>query len=115
MQKIILIGRLGGDVVLKSTPNGKQVSTFTLAVSNRDNSTTWFNVEAWEKVAEITAKFLSKGSMVAVDCEMKTQTWEKDGVKQYKNIFTASNVKFLEKVNSENKEEVELTATDIPF
>lgn len=69
-QKIIIIGNLGGDPVQKYTPDGKAVTTFSVATSRRYNDkteTTWFRCTAWGKPAEIISEHFHKGSGILVE------------------------------------------------
>ena len=71
LNRVQLIGRLGKDPESRFTPTGKQVTTFSLAVSNRWKSkgetkeyTEWINVEAWGRLGEVCQEYLKKGSLV---------------------------------------------------
>ena len=63
---ITILGRLGKDPELKQTPSGQTVAKFSLAVTNRDKSTTWFNCDAWAKSGEVIAQYAKKGDMLYV-------------------------------------------------
>jgi len=75
MNKIILIGNLGRDPEMSYTPSGTAWTKFSLAVSRtykgqngeRQTETEWFNIVAWNKLAEIANKFLQKGHKVYVE------------------------------------------------
>ena len=87
LNRIQLIGRLGGDPEARITPNDKQVVTFRLAVDRRwrgaegqaNTATDWFNVEAWGRLGEICQAYLSKGRLVFVEGRLQTDRYEKDG------------------------------------
>ena len=78
LNKAILMGRLTADVELRSTPNGKKVCSFTLAVARRgqDAGTDWVDCVAWEKTAEFISKHFSKGQLMAVAGRIQTRNWE---------------------------------------
>ena len=79
--KIEIIGHLGKDPETKTTPSGKQVCNFSVAVSERkDDPTQWFNVQAWEKLADVCGQYLKKGSQVLIVGRMVSRKYEKDGV-----------------------------------
>ena len=69
VNKVILLGFLGKDPELRTTPNGRSVARFTLATSenwkmeggDRQQHTDWFNVVAWNRLAEICKEYLHKG------------------------------------------------------
>jgi single-strand DNA-binding protein len=69
-QKIILIGNLGRDPEMRYTPDGKPVTSFSLATSRRfkgKEETTWFRVTVWGDQAETCNQYLHKGSKVLVE------------------------------------------------
>ena len=80
---VILKGRLTADPELKTTPNGKSVCSFTLAVDRGfgDNKTTDFlTCVAWEQRAEFISKYFAKGSEIRILGEINTRKWQdKDG------------------------------------
>jgi single-strand DNA-binding protein len=75
LNKIMLIGNLGKDPQTSYTPEGKAFTRFTLAVSRnyksntgeRREETEWFNVVAWDRLAETCANFLHKGNKVYIE------------------------------------------------
>src|SRR3979411_3185870 len=75
LNKIMLIGNLGRDPELQVTSDGTPVTKFSLAVSRSFKSrtgetkeeTAWFNIVAWNKLAEICEKYLHKGSKIYVE------------------------------------------------
>lgn len=67
MNLVILMGRLGQDPDMRMTASGKQVANFSLATDNgKDKDPSWHKCIAWEKLAEITGKYLRKGSQVLI-------------------------------------------------
>ena len=99
--KLIIVGNLGKDPV-KYTTDGKAVTTFSVAASNRKDETVWFRVSTWDKQAETCNQYLHKGSKVLVEGALKAdaqgnpRTYErKDGGWGASFEVTASAVKFL--------------------
>jgi single-strand DNA-binding protein len=93
---ITLCGRLGRDPE-RRTAGDKTVAEFSLAVGRgpKDKrTTTWFNVVAWEKLAELVCQHLHKGDEALVAGEPYEETWEKDGQKRSKMKVNASTVRF---------------------
>ena len=92
LNKIMLIGNLGRDPEMSYTPAGKAVTKFSLAVSRRWNDresgerreeTQWFNVVAWDRLAETCSNYLHKGSKVYIDGRMTSHKYtDKDGVER---------------------------------
>ena len=100
MLNLMLVGHLGNDPVSRMTQNGKNVTSFNVAVNNNRNGqeyTTWFHITAWGKLAENCAQYLQKGRQVAVTANrIEAQAWQaEDGSAQANLHITASNVKFL--------------------
>ena len=104
VNKVILIGNLGADPELKSTPNGAAVANLSLATidtwkdndGNKQERTEWHRVIVWKKLAEITAEYLKKGSKVYFEGRLQTRSWEdKDGVKRYTTEVVADNMVML--------------------
>ena len=86
------IGRLGKAVETKYMSDGKAVTNFSIAVGNswkskdgeKQESTEWINLVAYDKLAEICSQYLAKGSQVYVSGKMKTRKWQdKEGKDRY--------------------------------
>ncbi|MBI5653353.1 MAG: single-stranded DNA-binding protein [Chloroflexi bacterium] len=106
LNKVQIIGHLGRDPEMRYTPNGKPVTTFTVAVSRarvkaegeREEKTEWFNVVAWERLAEICTQYLVKGSLTYVEGRLETRSWETEqGQKQFRTEIVANEVIILER------------------
>ena len=100
--KLIIVGNLGKDPEMKYTTDGKAVTTFSVAASNRKDETTWFRVTTWDKQAETCNQYLHKGSKVLAEGALKAdaqgnpRTYErKDGGWAASFDVVASSVKFL--------------------
>jgi single-strand DNA-binding protein len=104
LNRVQLIGRLGKDPEGKFTPTGKQVTHFSVAVSerwkNRDGEnkeyTEWINVEAWERLGAVCTEYLRKGSLVYVEGRLKTDKYEDQGETKYFTKVVAQMVQFLD-------------------
>lgn len=90
--KVQLIGNLGNAPEIKNLEDGKKVANFSLATNERYRNasgekiteTTWHNLVAWGKVAEIAEKYLLKGSEVIIEGKIINRSYtDKDGVKKY--------------------------------
>jgi single-strand DNA-binding protein len=106
MNKVMLVGNLGGDPELKYTPNGNAVANFSLATNDGygDNEkTNWHRVVVWNKPAESASKYLAKGSKVAIAGRIEYRSYDdKEGVKRYVTEIIADNVEFLDKKGEED-------------
>ncbi|MDQ3412868.1 MAG: single-stranded DNA-binding protein [Chloroflexota bacterium] len=89
ISKVILVGNLGRDPETRYTPNGTMNVRFTMAVSRRfrdqagqdQERTTWFNVTAWAKLAEIVDRlvqngYLLKGKQVYVEGRLESREYQ---------------------------------------
>src|SRR5512143_182151 len=86
LNKVQLIGYLGKDPESRTTPTGRKLSVFSLAVTRRWKSggeskeaTDWFNVEMWGKLGEMGQQFLKKGSLVYLEGRLQTDRYEDNG------------------------------------
>lgn len=99
VNKVTILGRLGKDPELTSTPSGKQVCKFSVATSKKYNGkehTEWHNIVAWNKTAELCSQYLAKGSQCYLEGELQTRSWETDsGQKRYATDIVANSVQFL--------------------
>lgn len=100
MNSSIIIGRLTRDPEVRYTQSGTAVCSMTVAVdrprqAGKEKETDFIRVQAWEKTAENCEKFLSKGSMVAVQGQLRQNTYEKDGEKKSTYIVRADRVEFI--------------------
>jgi single-strand DNA-binding protein len=86
MNKVMLVGRLTRDPELRSLPSGKHVSTFTVATNEyrgggNAERTEYHPCVAWDRLAEITGQFLSKGQLVDIEGRLQTRQWDDDAGK----------------------------------
>ncbi|MDO9131270.1 MAG: single-stranded DNA-binding protein [Anaerolineales bacterium] len=87
LNRVQLIGYLGKDPETRSTPTGKKVANFSLAVGERwktaggeaKEHTEWFNIEAWGRLGEICQEYLHKGSLAYIEGRLKTDKYEDKG------------------------------------
>jgi single-strand DNA-binding protein len=84
LNKVLVIGHVGRDPEMRYTPSGKPVTSFSVATTREwTNSegeccedTEWFNVVAWDNLAEICKQRLCKGQQVYVEGRLQTRSWE---------------------------------------
>ena len=103
MNKAILIGRLTKDPELRTTPTGRNVCQFSVAVSrnftnaNGEREADFINCVVWDKQAENLVKYQKKGNQIAVEGRIQTRNYDdKDGKKIYVTEILASNISFLD-------------------
>ena len=106
MNKVYLIGNLTRDPELSTTSSGVAYCRFAIAVSRRfatadgNRATDFFNIIVWRGQAENCAKYLHKGSKVAICGSIQNSTYEKtDGTKGYSTDIVAEEVEFLTSKN----------------
>ncbi len=105
VNKVILIGNLGRDPEVRTTPSGQTVASFSIATSEtfndrtgtRQERTDWHNITVWGKQAEACGQYLKKGRSVYVEGRISYQQYEaKDGSgKRYRTEIVAQRVQFL--------------------
>jgi len=105
LNKVMIIGRLGRDPEMRYTGTGSAVTSFSVGVGrqwkgqdgSQQKETEWFNVVAWEKLAEVCNQYLCKGRQVYIEGRMRTHSWDgTDGQKKYKTELIAQTVEFLD-------------------
>lgn len=93
------MGRLTRDPELRTTPGGKSVCSFSLAVDrafSQDDTADFFDITAWEKLGELVNQYLTKGRRCLVQGRLQHRTWEQDGQKRSKVDVVATDVTFLD-------------------
>ena len=90
VNKVILVGNVGKDPELKSLDNGTTIAKFSLATSDRRRKdadgkpvSEWHNIVCWNKLAEIVQQYVHKGDMIYIEGNVRTRSWDADGVRKY--------------------------------
>ena len=99
LNKVMLIGHLGGDPEMRYTPSGRPVTTFRVASSRswkapngeRRTETDWFNLVAWGSLAEICNEYLNKGQQVYLEGRLHTRRWEDSEGKKRSTVEVVAN------------------------
>lgn len=121
MNKVILIGRLTKDVELRYTQtNNTAVASFSLAVNRKfvkpgeERQVDFFNIIAWNKLAENISKYLFKGNQVAISGRLETRSWDDpNGQKHYVTEVIAEEIDFIGNKNKQNNEAILNSPTPI--
>jgi single-strand DNA-binding protein len=101
MNKVILIGNLTKDPEIRVTGTGKKVASFSIAVNDGKDASgqdmvQYFNMSAWEKLAEIIEQYVKKGTKVAVVGRLQNRSWDKpDGTKGYATDVSVRELEIL--------------------
>ena len=129
MNKVVLIGRLASDPILKYTPGqGTAVTTITIAVDRQKTKdgkkeADFIPVVIWGKSAEATAQHMRKGLLMGIAGRIQTRSYDhKDGYKVYVTEVVAEEVQFLQwgekpqgNPNSDYSDMEPIEDSDIPF
>jgi single-strand DNA-binding protein len=82
-QRFIAVGRLGRDPEVSTTTHGGRMATMSLATSDYvkgEERTEWHRIVIWdEKLVEVIERRARKGTLVAVEGQIRTRKWQKDG------------------------------------
>lgn len=105
INKVILIGNLGQDPERRAMPNGTAVTSISIATSENwkdkntgesKENTEWHRVIFFNKLAEIAADYLKKGSQVFVEGKLTTRKWQdKEGNDRYTTEIIANEMQML--------------------
>jgi single-strand DNA-binding protein len=110
VNKVILIGNLGADPEVRQVSSDAKVANFRIATSEtykdrqtgeRREQTEWHSIVAWRGLAEITERYLRKGSKVYVEGKLRTRQWQdKEGNTRYTTEVHAEEMTMLDRAAS---------------
>jgi len=130
LNRATIVGRLTRDPEVRTTPNGTNVTSFSVATNfvwtdpqgTKKEAVEYHNIVAWRKLGEIVAQYLHKGSRVLVEGRLQTRNWEgQDGAKRNRTEIVADNLIMLDSKGSAGgafakpapaEEEIEVTAEE---
>jgi len=113
INKVILVGNIGQDPETRYMPNGAAVSQVSLATSEtwKDKSTgenqertEWHRVVFYNRLAEVVGEYVRKRSKLYVEGQLRTRSWEQDGVKRYATEIIASEMQMLDGRGGEERQ-----------
>ena len=114
MNKVVLIGRLTRDPEIRYTSNNIAATNFTLAVNrnyqnqNGVREADFINIVMWRKQAETAKKYLSKGSLIAIEGRIQTRNYDgADGKKVYVTEVLADSFEFLESKGQKSNNDID--------
>lgn len=104
INRVVLLGNMTRDPELRRTGNGKAVTNFTLALNRYNNDEADFvDCVCWERIAENTAQYCSKGSKVAIEGSIQTGSYvDKDGHNRKTVNVLCNRIEFINTNNSNN-------------
>jgi len=137
MNSVILQGRLTAEPELRTTPNGKTVMSFNLAVRRDQETVDFVACTAFGKTAETIATWCEKGGRITVQGQLRVDQWQdKDGNKRYKTYVWVAGIDIIDfkgktpkkpddfreerereeiKRKLEVEEDIEISEDDLPF
>jgi single-strand DNA-binding protein len=105
LNMVQLIGHLGADPELRSTPNGQQVANMRIATTEKwkdkhsgaaMEKTEWHSIVLWGRLAELAHEYLRKGSPIYIQGKLQTRKWQdKEGNDRYSTEIVAQSMQFL--------------------
>ena len=113
VNKVIIIGNVGQDPETKYLPSGGAVTNLSIATSESwkdkqtgqpQERTEWHRVVFFNKLAEIVAQYMKKGSKIYIEGALRTRQWEKDGVKRYSTEIVASQMQMLDSKSGDQQQ-----------
>lgn len=139
LNRATLIGNVTRDPEVRTTTQGTNVATFSVATNlrwvgangERQDKTEYHNVVTWRKLAEICAQYVKKGSKIYIEGRLQTRSWDDaQGQKHWRTEIVADNVILLDRPSTSNNntpieepmeqpsqasEENQINVEDIPF
>lgn len=138
--RVIIIGNVALDPELRNTPSGQPVCSLRVATNRiwldknsgqQQKKTEFHNVVLWGRLAEISSKYLTKGSLVMIEGRLETRSWQdKDGQKRFRTEIIGERMQLgpksakaaqegeattQEEIPVIEEEEGEIDVKDIPF
>ena len=106
VNKVILIGNVGGDPETRYMPNGNAITNITLATTDswkdkqtgqQQERTEWHRICFFNRLAEIAGEYLKKGSKIYIEGSLRTRKWQdKDGQDRYVTEIVANEMQMLD-------------------
>ena len=130
VNKVVLVGHLGGDPETRFTPSGAAVANFNIATNESwkdangelQDKTEWHRCVMFGKTAELAGELLKKGQLVYMEGKLQTRNWEdKDGIKRYTTEVVCDMFTMLgRKMDTDNSQQTAPTSNsdeedDLPF
>src|SRR3989344_28341 len=103
LNKVFLIGRLTADPVLRSTPSGQSVGSFSVATNRtwteksgaKQESAEFHNIVVWGRRPELASQYLKKGAMALIEGRLQTRSWQnKEGQNMRTTEVIAERIQF---------------------
>lgn len=124
LNKVMVIGYVGRDPEMRYMPSGKPVTSFSVGATRswtssegeRREETEWFNVVAWDNLAEICKQYLGKGRHVYVEGRLQTRSWDnQEGKKCFRTELVAREMIMLDSPRKAGMDEATDVGEEFPF
>lgn len=112
VNRVIIIGNLGNDPEARQFGNGGSVTNISVATSEqwtdkqsgeKREATEWHRISLFNRLGEIAAQYLRKGSKVYIEGSLRTRKYEKDGQDHYVTEIRADQMQMLDSINEGQK------------
>jgi len=109
LNKAMIIGNVVRDPEMRTTGNGQNVTSFSIATNlvwkdqsgQKQEKAEFHNVVAWRRLAEISSQYLKKGSKVYIEGRLQTRSWDDpNGIKRYRTEIIAENMIMLDRAGN---------------
>lgn len=121
VNKVILVGNVGRDPEIRHLDKGVAVANFSLATTEnytaktgeKVSTTEWHNIVAWRQLAELSEKYIKKGSQLFIEGRIRTRAWDdKDGNKRYTTEIFADTIQLLGRREGQSEMPNQIAATN---
>lgn len=115
LNQVVFVGRITKDPEVIETENGNKVSNITLAVprsfknAEGEYETDFIPVTLWRDIAANTAEYVQKGDLVGIKGRMQSDSFEKDGQKEFRLKIVAEKVTFLSSRDRNSQEKSDIS------
>lgn len=110
INKVILVGNVGGDPEVRYMPNGNAVATISVATTDswkdkttgeKQDRTEWHRVVCFNRLGEIVGEYIRKGTKLYVEGSLRTRKWQdQQGQDRYTTEIVASDIQMLDSKGS---------------
>jgi len=123
LNKVFVLGNLTRDPEVRSLPSGQNVVNFAIATNRvwndktgaRQEDVQFHNIVVFGKMADVCAKYLTKGKMALIEGRIQTRSWDaQDGTKKYRTEIIAEAVQLGPRLGGGQTEGASLTSNQAP-
>ena len=121
VNKVIILGNLGADPELRSSPSGVTTCRLSIATSmnwtdkssgEKKEKTEWHRVVFFGRSAEVIDQYLKKGQQLYIEGRLQTSKYEKDGIERYSTDIIGESFNFISGSGSSSSNNANQLAND---